>query len=205
MKTLTKVYKKPALQLLFYLFAGSVLAQNEIKTVDTENSVIQWSASQVTATHTGTIKLLEGTVKLVDGNIQAGRFVFDMQSIENTDITSGDRKKQLEDHLRSEDFFDVAQHPFAVLEIMSADVSSQALPGETVYQVTGDLTIKGVTRLITFDTIVDLSSELATAKGEIIIDRTKYNIHYRSGKIFADLGDLMIYDDFVVSFNITTK
>ena len=34
------------------------------------------------------------------------------------------------------------------------------------------------------------------------IDRTLYNIQYKSGKFFADLGDRMIYDIFSIQFMV---
>ena len=63
------------------------------------------------------------------------------------DATSIDtREPQRDEHLRSADFLDVANHPtitFRAKKITPA--------GADHYKVTGDLTIRGVTREVTFD------------------------------------------------------
>ena len=187
------------------LLAVGVSAQNGHKTLDTENSVIEWIGTKVTGSHRGTMKLQEGYVEIEDGIIRGGRFIFDMTSIEDTDISDGNRKLRLEEHLRSADFFDVQNHPTAVFQIISATPSRLELPGEQVFQVSGDLTIKGITHVMDFDAIVALEDDRATAKGDITVDRTRYDIKYRSGKIYEGLGDRMIHDDFRIIFNLTTK
>mgnify|MGYP006145340657 CR=1 FL=1 len=42
-------------------------------------------------------------------------------------------------------------------------------------------------------------------KGKLVIDRTKYDIKFRSGNFFKDLGDTLIYNDFELDFNITAE
>jgi polyisoprenoid-binding protein YceI len=54
--------------------------------------------------------------------------------------------EQRDGHLRSADFFDAEQHPTATF------VSTTIVPrGGNDYRVTGDLTIRGTTRAVTFD------------------------------------------------------
>ena len=187
------------------ILSVNLQAQSGLRAIDTENSVVEWIGTKVTGSHSGSLKLIEGFVELNEGAILGGRFIFDMLSIENQDIRSGEWKQKLEAHLKSSDFFDVKNHPTAVFQIISATPSRQALPGEQVYQVSGDLTIKGITHIIDFDAIVSLQGDRANAKGEIVVDRTKYDIKYRSGKIYEDLGDRMIHDEFRIIFNLTTK
>ena len=42
------------------------------------------------------------------------------------------------------------------------------------------------------------------AIGSVDIDRTLYNIKYKSGAYFFDLGDKIIYDDFTIKFKVQT-
>jgi polyisoprenoid-binding protein YceI len=56
------------------------------------------------------------------------------------------REPQRDEHLRSADFFDVANHP--TLTFRSKRVQAQ---GADTFKVTGDLTIRGVTKEVTFD------------------------------------------------------
>ena len=58
--------------------------------------------------------------------------------------------------------------------------------------VTADVTIKGITKSITFVAEVDKGS----ASANIVIDRTDFDVRYGSGSFFDNLGDKTIYDDF---------
>ncbi|MCF7807032.1 MAG: YceI family protein [Candidatus Marinimicrobia bacterium] len=191
--------------LLLLLISVGLNGQSQVLRVDTENSIIEWMGSKVTGRHTGVIDLQEGLVEFENDRITGGRFTFDMRSIENTDMPPGERRQKLETHLKAADFFDVAKYPTAVFRVISATPSRLGLPGETIYQISGDLTIKGITHVVNFEAIVNLTDKMATAKGDIVVDRTRYNMKYRSGSVFDGLGDRMIHDDFKVSFNLTTK
>jgi polyisoprenoid-binding protein YceI len=173
--------------------------------IDSENSVIEWVATKVTGSHSGVLKLREGYVELDEGAIRNGRFVFDMNSIENQDISNEERKLRLERHLKSTDFFDVKRYPTASFQIISATPPRQGLPGEQVFQLSGDLTIRGITHVVDFGATVIMEGGKARARGEILVDRTKYGIKYRSGKIYEGLGDRIIHDEFRIIFNLATK
>ena len=110
----------------------------------------------------------------------------DMSSIICTDL-EGEYKQKLEGHLKSDDFFSVASHETS--KLVFTDVKST---GKNSYEVTGDLTIKGITKPVTFDVSVYGSKATATLK----IDRAEYNVRYGSGSFFDDLGDKTIYDEF---------
>jgi polyisoprenoid-binding protein YceI len=71
--------------------------------------------------------------------------------------------------------------------------------------IASDLTIKGISHPLEFPATVRFSDKGASAKGQIKIDRTLYDIKYRSGKYFPDIGDRMIYDTFTIDFEIETK
>jgi len=107
--------------------------------------------------------------------------------------------KKLENHLRSSDFFDIENHSRALLKIKSVSYKQGSV------DLTGDLTIKGISHPVEFPAVVRFSDKGAKAKGQIKIDRTLYDIKYRSGKYFPDIGDKMIYDTFTIDFEIETK
>ena len=70
--------------------------------------------------------------------------------------------------------------------------------GNNTYTVIANLTIKGVTKPIIFDLIVNGN----TATANLSVDRTKYSIRYGSGSFFDDLGDKTIYDEFDLKVNL---
>lgn len=162
------------------------------KEVDVESSTVTWTGEKVTGSHHGTIQLESGHLILEDEKIVGGEFVMDMSTLTVTDLT-GENKGKLEGHLKSDDFFGVENHPTSKLVITSA-----ASKGDGKYGIVGDLTIKNETHPITFDLTMNGDS----AKTELTIDRSKYNVRYGSGSFFDNLGDKTIYDNFDLEVNL---
>jgi polyisoprenoid-binding protein YceI len=71
----------------------------------------------------------------------------------------------------------------------------------TLYKITADLIIKGITKEIVFDATVNQSEGNAAAS--LKVDRTLFDIKYRSGRFFPEIGDKMIKDEFDLKVNLT--
>ena len=112
-----------------------------------------------------------------------------MTSIVVTDLT-GEYKGKLEGHLKADDFFGVAKHKKAKLKIKDVQFGKGGH-----YDVFAELTIKGITKPISFKADVTNSDKAATAKAKIVFNRTDFGIKYKSGKFFKSLGDKLIYDE----------
>ena len=108
-----------------------------------------------------------------------------MQSLIVEDLTGGS-KEYLENHLKSDDFFDVEKYSKASLKIISAKMQK-----EGHQKVKGNLTIKDITNPISFDMFINENS----SKADLIFDRSKFNVKHRSSSFFSNLGDKLIYDD----------
>ncbi|MEX0287584.1 MAG: YceI family protein [Flavobacteriaceae bacterium] len=158
----------------------------EKKEVKVEESTVTWKAYKVTGSHTGTVNLKSGSLLFEEGKLSGGEFVVDMTSLVDLDL-EGEYKGKLEGHLKSDDFFGVTTHPTSKLVFTKVTPS-----GKNSYEVTGDLTIKGITKAVTFDVSVYGSKATATLK----VDRAQYNVRYGSGSFFENLGDKTIYDEF---------
>ncbi|NER09214.1 Polyisoprenoid-binding protein YceI [Muriicola jejuensis] len=173
---------------VFGTFASAATEPTEVvtKAVKTEESSVMWKAYKVTGSHTGLVNLTEGNLLFDGSTLVGGNFSVDMTSLISTDL-EGDSKGKLEGHLKSDDFFSVEKHPTSTL--VFTNVKSI---GKNSYEVTGDLTIKGITKPITFDVSIYGNKATATAK----IDRAEYNVRYGSGSFFENLGDTTIYDEF---------
>jgi len=165
---------------------------NSLK-VDTQASVIKWIGTKRTGRHAGTIKIQEGALNIQDGNLTGGSFVINMQSIEVTDLT-GEYKTKLESHLKSEDFFNVSKYPTAKFEITA--VSPDTTGGNT-HKVEGNLTIKDITKNISFGAKVNVSENYIEANTNFNINRKDWGIKYEGKK------DDLIRDE--VNFDITIK
>ena len=174
---------------LAFLFAASGMTlanEGDTKEVNVEKSTVTWKAYKVTGSHTGTVDLTSGALEFDNGALTGGTFVVDMTSLISTDL-EGEYKGKLEGHLKSDDFFSVANHPTANIVFTSVKAN-----GKNSYEVTGDLTIKGITKPITFDLSVYGSKATASLK----VDRAQYDVRYGSGSFFENLGDKTIYDEF---------
>lgn len=163
-------------------------------TVDVDASTLAWTGKKVTGQHNGTIQISNGVFSVEDGNITAGNFAIDMTTIANNDLAEdAETQAKLLGHLSSPDFFNVAEHPTATFEITSV----AALEGEAgaTHNISGNLTIKGISKEITFPATVSMNGGSFSAEADFNIDRTEWDIRYGSGKFVEDLGDKTIYDD----------
>ena len=175
-----------AITLLFGATAIAAPIDGEKKEVNTETSKVTWKAYKVTGSHTGTITLKSGALIFDDNKLTGGEFVVDMTTINTTDLEGG-MKGKLDGHLNSDDFFATATNPTSTLVFTEVEAS-----GKNSYKVTGDLSIKGITKPVTFDVSIYGSKATATLK----VDRAQYNVKYGSGSFFDNLGDKTIYDEF---------
>ncbi|MUH37321.1 YceI family protein [Zobellia amurskyensis] len=175
-----------ALAMVFGVATATEPVAEEKKEVKTETSTITWKAYKVTGSHTGTVNLKSGNLIFDGDKLTGGEFEVDMTTLVATDL-EGESKGKLEGHLKSEDFFSTEKHTAATLVFTNVKAS-----GKNAYEVTGDLTIKGVTKPVSFDVSVYGSKATASVK----VDRTAYDIKYGSGNFFENLGDKTIYDEF---------
>lgn len=195
--------KSAAIAVIALFTIGTVNAE-EIKegkhVVDAAKSTVNWKGEKVTGEHVGYIHIKSGDLEIKDGQLIGGAFVIDMASLESTDLT-GEYKGKLEGHLKSDDFFGVATYPLATLNITNVKATNK----NGNYEVTADLTIKDITKPITFTTTLINTDGLIYANSNIIIDRSEYDVKYGSGSFFDNLGDKTIYDDFTLTVNLVTK
>lgn len=158
-------------------------------------SNINWVGRKVTGAHDGTIAIKQGSLVLDDGKLAGGRFVIDTTSIKVLDVKDPATNAQFAGHLASDDFFAIDRYPEATFEITKVNND----------HIEGDLTIKGITQPVGFNTRLSVEGDTLTASGKIVIDRTLYGIKFRSGNFFKDLGDTLIYNDFDLNITITAK
>ncbi|NLU90334.1 YceI family protein [Chitinophaga sp. Ak27] len=159
--------------------------------VDSKESKLNWTGKKVTGQHQGTINIADGKLDVENNILKGGSFSLDTRTIAVTDIKDGGSNAKLLGHLKSEDFFSVEKYPSA-----NFTTTSVVTKGDGNYEVSGKLTIKGITNLITFPATVTVIGDKLTARAVIKVDRTKYNIKYGSKSFFEGIGDKAIYDDF---------
>jgi polyisoprenoid-binding protein YceI len=165
--------------------------------IQKSSSTINWTGKKVLGLHTGSINIAEGYIEVTDNQLTGGEVQVDMTSIDITDIEDKKTRKEFLDHLLSADFFSVDKFRTAKLVIAG---SSKTDNGKL--KVDGTLAIKDISRPISFIATVEIFADYLHSLGEIVIDRTLYNIRYGSGKFIANLGDKLIYDDFILQFKL---
>ncbi|MBB5637448.1 polyisoprenoid-binding protein YceI [Pedobacter cryoconitis] len=165
--------------------------------VDAAQSKLTWLAKKVTGEHSGTIAVSSGLLNVENNVLKGGSFDLDTKSIAVTDITDKESNAKLLGHLKSEDFFAVDKFDKAKFVITSASIK-----GAGLYQIKGNLTIKGITNEVTFPASVKIDNTRLTANAKIVVDRTKYGIKFRSKSFFENLGDKTIADEFELNIQL---
>jgi polyisoprenoid-binding protein YceI len=174
----------------------------EVKLVDPTRSVVAWEASKVTGRHDGTVDLTAGEFYIVDDQLVGGNIVMDMTRIVVLDIEDPGINQRLTNHLKSDDFFSVESHPEAIFEMANIKKIENAAPGEANYTISGNMTIKGITHGISFPAYVDITDDRLQATADIELDRTQWDVRFRSGRFFENLGDNLIHDNFTLKLDI---
>lgn len=184
------------------VFAFTEPQPKEEKTysIDTHKTTATWLGTKVTGKHTGSITIAKGKITSDGKNITGGIIEFDMTSMTCEDITNKEYNDKLIGHLKSDDFFGVAKHPTAKFEITKITLKS-----ENNYDVTGKLTIKGITNEITFPALIKFDEKTIVTIAKITVDRTKFDIKYGSATFFEKIGDKAISDHFELDVNVVAE
>ncbi len=188
--------------------AATASVESITYTVDTQNSVIEWTGSKPSGKHNGTITLKSGDLAVKNDTIESGMFVIDMNSIVVLDL-AGDDKGDLEAHLKGtgdkageDHFFNVTKFPEGTFEIVSVTAEN----GKS--KINGNLTLKGVTKPVEFTATITNEGDVMTLTSDaFLINRTHWNVNYASKSIFDDLKDKFVNDDIelVVKLKATKK
>lgn len=168
--------------------------------INPEQSKLTWLAKKVTGEHAGAINVSNGSLSLDGKVLKGGSFELDTKTITVTDITDKETNAKLLGHLKGDDFFAVEKFGKATFKITSA----QKTTGDN-YNVKGNLTIKGITHEVSFPAVVKQEGNKVTANAKITVDRTKYDIKFRSKSFFENLGDKTIYDDFELNVQLVAN
>jgi polyisoprenoid-binding protein YceI len=161
------------------------------------SSTVNWTGKKVLGLHTGSINIANGFIEMTDNTIVGGEIQIDMTSIVITDIEDKKTHDDFLAHLLNDDFFSVDKFKTAKLTLTG---SSKIETNK--FKIDGNLTIKDISHPISFISSIEIFTDTLHSLGEVVIDRTLYNIRYGSGKFIDNLGDKLIYDDFVLQFKL---
>jgi len=172
--------------LITLLYTASNAQGKANYTADTLSSTINWKGYKPTGSHHGTLNLASGELKMENGKITGGSFIANMSTIKDA---GGSAK--LERHLKSEDFFDVAAFSTCKFEITGSEI----IDGKTM--LTGNMTIKGITKQLTFPVIVTEKADTVILTSETFqVNRAEFNVKYKSKTFFNNLKEKFIKNKF---------
>lgn len=152
-----------------------------------QNSKIEFVGSKVTGSHNGSFQRFSGEIDYA-GAPERSRVSVTMQ----TDSLTADDPK-LTEHLKTADFFDVAKFPQATF--VSTEIKPGGEKGAT-HTVTGNLTLHGVTKAVTFPATIAITPDTATVDSSFSINRKDFGINY------AGAADNLIRDDVVLKLSL---
>ncbi|WP_316803699.1 YceI family protein [Pedobacter nototheniae] len=168
-------------------------------TIDTKESVVAWKGFSLIGSnsHNGYVYISKGELMIENGQLTGGTVEIDMNTIEDEKHRSNNG---LIKHLKNPDFFEVEKFPFSTIEITKITSIN-----ENNKEITGNLTIKSITHPVTFPAKMEVKNGIVKADGKLIIDRTKWNVSYKSGKFYGLLANQAISDSIEFIVKIVAK
>jgi polyisoprenoid-binding protein YceI len=152
-----------------------------------QNSKVEFIGAKVTGKHNGSFGDFAGQIDYL-GTPENSRVSITMKT-ESISTDTPDLTK----HLKTADFFDVAKYPEASF------VSTAIKPGGdkgASHTITGNLTLHGVTKAITFPASINVTPTLASVDSTFSINRKDFGINY------AGAADNLIRDDVVLTLQV---
>lgn len=177
--------------------------------IDPASSQVKWKGNKPTGEHNGIVPISAGTVTIADGNITSANIEMDMNGITVLDL-EGENKMKLESHLKGkdpgkeEDFFNVDKYPKATYAVTS--VTKLDNDPEGTHMINGNLTIKDITKPVSFKANVNVGDgKISAVTPEFAIDRTEFNIKFKSKKFFENLRDDFVNDEFRLQITVNAN
>ncbi len=162
----------------------AVKAVADVKTYAiSADSKISFVGSKVTGSHDGGFNSFDGSIAVAGGKIvPPSKVTIQMDSLWSD-------SNRLTGYLKNADFFDVETFPTAEFAVTSMSDS----------EITGNLTLHGVTKSITFSPEVSVSDDAVSLSAEFDIMRFDFGIVYK-GKV-----DDLIRDEVVIKLDVVAN
>lgn len=154
------------------LCAASAAAADVKYALTGDNTKLTFTGKKPDGKHDGGFAKLSGAATVPDGDLTKLSVALD---IDTDSLYSDDAK--LTGHLKNADFFDVKNHPKATFK------STKIEKGDKTYTVTGELTLLGKTKTVSFPATIAATADALTVSTSFEIDRTEWGMNYGKGKI----------------------
>lgn len=173
---------------------------------DTAASRIRFTGHGVGKNHPGIFKLSSGRAAVAGNEVSGGNFVINIKSME-LEQKGAMFDQKLRPHLMSGDFFNADKFATARFEITRVEPykpksTDTSMVNGANYLVSGNLTLKDVTKNITFPAKIEVDDKVLRAQGNFDIDRRQWNMNYGNDK---SLGDKFISETVNVELDLRAK
>jgi polyisoprenoid-binding protein YceI len=140
--------------------------------LDGDNTKVGFTGTKKGGKHDGGFKKLTGTATINDGDLSTLK----IQAEIDTDSLYSDNAK-LTAHLKNPDFFGVKDNPKATFKTTKVE------KGDKGYTITGDLTLLGKTKPVTFPATVEVKEHKLHLTSEFKINRSDWGMTFGKGMV----------------------
>ena len=170
-----------------------------------DHNHVDWKAWHLAKTgeRSGSVMLTSAEASVNEGMLAGGKFVLDIAGLTVTNF--GDdtaQNEKLRGHLTNEDFFLTDSFPTATFEITSVDT----MAGDFNSKINGNLTIKGITKNISFNANVDITDDAVALTSETFeVNREDWGLTYNAEGTAGVPVDYLIANEiaFTIHANVT--
>jgi rhodanese-related sulfurtransferase/polyisoprenoid-binding protein YceI len=170
--------------------------------LNTDQSWLRWVGRNPNGFHDGSVDLAAGSIAITAGKAE-GSFEVDVMTMRNDDLAGDPSQPVLIAHLLSGDFLLADRFPRAVFELVSVAPLEDAALTTPTHRVVGNLALRGMTALLTFDAVVtDTGDGKLAVEAHFDLDRTRWGMIYGSARFFAHLGMHVVFDHVGISLRL---
>jgi polyisoprenoid-binding protein YceI len=154
----------------------------------TDASEFKWTGYKVIGQHSGWFIIFDGTAEVPGGNLEQATFELEVETMSvETD------NAQLTKVMVGKDFFWCDEHPNMTFKSTKVEQSADG------FWVTGDLTLRGVTKSIRFPAKIVLEGDVLKLKAQFTVNRRWWNI------VYEGVGDSVLKNDVLIELNVTAE
>ncbi|MCF8331128.1 MAG: YceI family protein [Bacteroidales bacterium] len=177
--------------------------------VNADNSSVKWLGTKPTGEHYGYVPITEGNLTVKNNMITGGSFTMDISSLDVEDLEDPEKNAKLTGHLKSPDFFNTDTFPTSEFVITGVEELNDKMSEngmELTHKISGNLTIKDITKNISFNANVNIMDNKLKAKTpQFLIDRTKWDVNWGSKSVFGKAVNTVVHDDIGITIKLHTK
>ena len=168
-----------------------------------QQSKVLWDARKTMGGHYGYILFSSGGLNYsLSGEPVGGTFTLDMNNMRSSDHASAADNQKVDNKLKTPQFFNIAKYPTATMSITQISRIGQS----TLYKVSGDLTIKGITNAVIFEATIVKKGKLINVSAKTTVNRVKWHINVQESSqtwnALTAFQNTMIADEIGISLTL---